>query len=380
MHEADCGRGDVSAGGPLAGLKVVEMAAIGPVPFAAMVLSDLGAEVVRIDRPGETDRDPGDITCRGRAARIGLDLKTPGDAALARALIAGADVLIEGFRPGVLERLGLDPDELMADNPGLVVARVTGWGQQGPLAPRAGHDLTYIALSGALHAIGPADHPVPPLNLVGDYGGGGMLALVGILSALFERSRSGRGQVIDAAMTDGSALLMSFVYGLKAMGHWRDARETNMLDGAAHFYTTYRCRDGRFLAVGPIEPQFHAAFAKVAGVEEFAAGQHDPALWPERRARLAEIFAARDRDDWVAAFEGTDACVAPVLAMDEVKDHPHNAARGTFVERDGVTQPAPAPRFARTPGAIAPDGGDVAAILARWQLPDETAADLARRT
>ena len=360
--------------GPLEGLKVVELAAIGPVPFAAMVLSDLGAEVVRIDRPGETRTDPRDITCRGRAARVGLDLKNADDVALARRIIGKADVLIEGFRPGVLERLGLAPDDLLAENPGLIVTRVTGWGQQGPLSARAGHDLTYIALSGALHAIGPADRPIPPLNLVGDYGGGGMLALVGLLSALFERAKSGRGQVVDAAMTDGSALLMAFVYGLKAMGQWQDARETNMLDGAAHFYTTYRCRDGRFLAVGPIEPQFHAAFAKVMGVEDFGPDQYDATRWPERRAALQEIFLTRDRDDWVATFEGLDACVAPVLAMEEVRDHPHNAARGTFAEVDGVVQPAAAPRFDRTPGGIKSGEENAEAVLSGWGVDAEAAA------
>ncbi|PTW62814.1 alpha-methylacyl-CoA racemase [Breoghania corrubedonensis] len=356
-----------ASAGPLAGLKVVEFAAIGPVPFAAMVLSDLGAEIVRIDRPGATTTDPRDITCRGRSARLGLDLKNADDVALARQLIAKADVLLEGFRPGVLERLGLAPADLMVDNPGLIVTRVTGWGQDGPLSPRAGHDLTYIALSGALHAIGPADHPIPPLNLVGDYGGGGMLALVGLLSALFERAQSGRGQVVDAAMTDGSSLLMAFVYGLKAMGQWQDVRETNMLDGAAHFYTTYRCRDGRFLAVGPIEPQFHATFAKIMGVEDFGPDQYDTTRWSERRDRLREIFLTRDRDDWVAAFDGTDACVAPVLAMEEVRHHPHNAARGTFAEVDGVVQPAAAPRFDRTPGAIKAAGErETEDVLSGW--------------
>ncbi|WP_321334952.1 CaiB/BaiF CoA-transferase family protein [Breoghania sp.] len=366
--------------GPLAGLKVVEMAAIGPVPFAAMVLSDLGAEVVRIDRPGEDVTNPREITCRGRAARIGLDLKNPEDVAQARGIIACADVLIEGYRPGVLERLGLSPDDLMAENPGLIITRVTGWGQDGPLSPRAGHDLTYIALSGALHAIGPADGPVPPLNLVGDYGGGGMLALVGLLSALFERSRSGRGQVVDAAMTDGSSLMMAYLYELMAGGMWQDRREANMLDGAAHFYAAYRCRDGRHIAVGPIEPQFHAAFARVMGVEDFGADQYDPVLWPERRAKLQEIFLTRDRDDWIAAFEGLDACVAPVLGMGEVMAHPHNAARRIFIEKAGVVQPAPAPRFGRTPGALVDeDALDPGDVLARWGLAGEDLSAIRKR-
>lgn len=352
--------------GPLAGLKVVELAAIGPAPFVCMMLSDLGADIVRVERPG-APLDDNDPTCRGRAARIGLDMKQDGDLERLRALLKCADVMVEGFRPGVLERLGLDPERLLADNPRLVVTRVTGWGQTGPLAPRAGHDINYIAITGALHAIGAADAPLAPLNLVGDYGGGAMLAMAGLLAALYERSQSGCGQVVDAAMTDGAALLMSFIYGMKGGGRWRDRRADNILDGAAPFYGVYACRDGRHLAVGPIEPQFYAQFLKVLGIEPESVRQMDRADWPRQRDRVAALIAARDRDEWVALFEGLDACVAPVLSMGEAPHHPHNAARGTFVDRVGFAEPAPAPRFSRTPGAVAPQGtGSYADVLAAW--------------
>lgn len=360
----------MKTGGPLSGLKVVEFAGIGPAPFVAMVLADLGAEVLRIDRLGTAGRDPADITGRGRAASLEVDLKDAATVARLRGLVAGADAIVEGFRPGVMERLGLGPDVLLGDNPRLVYTRITGWGQSGPLADRAGHDINYIALSGSLHAIGGADAPVAPLNLVGDFGGGAMLALVGMLAALFERSISGRGQVVDAAMTDGSALLMAFIYGMKAQGKWADSRGANILDGAAPFYTTYACRDGRHIAVGPIERQFYGKFIEVLGCDDGRlASQSDPAAWPEQKRILAEMFRTRDRDDWVVAFDGVDACVAPVLTMEEAPNHPHNQHRGTFVTYDGVVQPAPAPRFDRTPGALGRNpAADVAELLTNWDV------------
>lgn len=337
--------------GPLAGLKVIEFAGLGPAPFACMVLADLGADVVRIDRAGGdglvvTERD---LLDRGRRSVV-VDLKSEAGRAATLRLIAAADVLIEGFRPGVMERLGLGPEVAHAVNPGLVYGRMTGWGQTGPLAQAAGHDLDYIALSGALHAIGGRDTPVPPLNLVGDFGGGSMFLVTGVLSALFERSRSGRGQVVDAAITDGSALLMTMMYSMKAEGKWRDTRADNLLDGGAAVYRTYACADGRHLAVAPLEPKFFAEFARRTGLDTSGLGDHlAPEAWPELERRIEALLSTRTRDDWCALLEGTDACVAPVLSLEEAPHHPHNAARGTFVIVDGVAQPAPAPRFDRTP-------------------------------
>lgn len=368
--------------GPLAGLKVVEFAGIGPAPFACMVLADLGAEVVCIDRPGRGAAsglfDPRkNILNRGRRA-VALDLKAADDRAAAWGLVEHADVLIEGFRPGVMERLGLGPDACLARNPKLVYGRMTGWGQHGPYAQMAGHDINYLGLSGALHAIGRADSgPVPPLNLVADFGGGAMLLAVGVLSAVLEARGSGKGQVVDAAMTDGCALLMAMTYALKAMGQWRDERQSNLLDGGAHHYDTYRCADGRWLAVGPLEPQFYALMRDKCGLADprFDAPVN-PADWPALKAALADVFARRSRDEWCAIFDGSDACVTPVLDLGEAPAHPHNRSRGTFVERDGMTQPAPAPRFSRTPAQLgAPPYAeafeDPAAILAAWRhTPD----------
>jgi len=343
--------------GPLHGIKIVEFAALGPAPMGAMILADLGAEVVRIERklppgakPGSELFDPRlDILNRSRRV-VTLDLKKPEGLAAARQLIAGADILIEGFRPGVMERLGLGPDECLGSNPRLVFGRMTGWGQTGPLANAAGHDINYLSLSGALHAIGePGGKPVVPLNLVADCGGGAMLLVVGVLAALLEARTSGQGQVVDAAMTDGSALLMTMMYTLKAMGDWTQQRGSNLLDGGAHFYDTYRCADGKYISIGPIEPQFYALFLDKTGLADPDFSQQwDRARWPELKVRLAAHLATRSRDAWCALLEGTDACVAPVLDMDEAPEHPHNRARGTFIEVGGVVQPAPAPRFSRS--------------------------------
>ncbi|HEX8964009.1 MAG TPA: CaiB/BaiF CoA-transferase family protein [Rhodocyclaceae bacterium] len=374
--------------GPLEGIRIIEMAGIGPAPFAAMWLADMGAEVIRIDRkapPGDTAFDTlksyGFLN-RGRRS-LALDLKKPEAAAALLRLIERADVLIEGFRPGVMERLGIGPDACLARNPRLVFGRVTGWGQDGPLAPAAGHDIDYIAITGALHATGKRDQPVPPLNLVGDFGGGAMFLVGGVLAALLEARRSGRGQVVDAAMTDGAALLMSMQYSFKAAGHWSNEREANLLDGGAPFYGTYRCADGKWLAVGPIEPQFHDLLLEKLGLpqEEFA-DRWDPRSWPRLRAQLESAFAARTRDAWCALLEGSDACVAPVLDLDEAPRHAHNLARRTFVEHAGITQPAPAPRFSRTPGAIgsaapAAAGQHSAEVLRDWGFGDGEIAALA---
>lgn len=370
--------------GPLAGLRVIEMAGIGPGPFCAMLLADMGAEVIRIARPGTPD-DPHDILARGRSATLRIDLRAAGGAAAAPVLdlVARAEVLIEGFRPGVMERLGLGPEACHARNPRLVYGRMTGWGQHGPLAHAAGHDINYIALSGALHAIGrPGEAPVPPLNYVGDFGGGAMLLAFGILAALRETERSGRGQVIDAAMTDGGALLSAMLYGFKSAGQWSNRRGANLLDGGAHFYDTYACADGRHVAVGAIEPQFYALLRERCGIADDPAfdAQMDPARWPELKQRLAAIFRTRTRDAWCALFEGTDACVAPVLDWDEAPAHPHNVTRGTFTEVDGVVQPAPAPRFSRSVPdpltARATGAADAAAVLRRWGLEERAIGPL----
>jgi alpha-methylacyl-CoA racemase len=345
--------------GPLAGVKIVEMAGVGPAPFAGMLLADMGADVVRIDRKPPTDGDAFDALAsgagldRGRRS-IALDLKRPEAIAAALELVAGADALIEGFRPGVMERLGLGPDVCLARNPRLVYGRVTGWGQAGPLAAAVGHDIDYIALTGALHAIGAKEAPAPPLNLLGDFGGGAMFLAFGVVCALLEARGSGRGQVVDAAMTDGVGLLMAMTYKLKAKGLWRNERQANALDGGAPFYGVYRCADGKWVAVGALEPQFFAAFVDRLGLEAGAfADRWNRRAWPAMRARLEEAFAARTRDEWTALFADSDACVAPVLDLDEAPRHPHNLARRAFVEVDGAPQPAPAPRFSRTPPEIA---------------------------
>lgn len=348
------------AAGPLAGIRVLEIASLAPAPFACTLLSDLGADVLRVINPAErgptAEPHPGDPLDRGRAIAT-LDLKRPEHLRTALDLAARADVLVEGFRPGVMERLGLGPDVCRELNPRLVYARMTGWGQDGPLAPRAGHDINYLAIAGALEPLGPFDGPPsPPLNYVADFGGGGMLLAVGVLAALVERERSGRGQVVDAAMTDGAALLSGAVHGLRARGIWQERRGGNLLDGSAPFYTTYTCSDGRFVAVGAIEPQFYAQLVGLLGLADRIdpARQHERATWDETRRLLAEAFASRPRDEWGEIFADSDACVTPVLTPWEASRHPHNTARGTFTNVGGNTQPSPAPRFSRTPAVTPP--------------------------
>ncbi|MGX7708103.1 CaiB/BaiF CoA transferase family protein [Methylobacterium sp. Gmos1] len=356
-------------GGPLAGLRIVEFAGIGPGPFAAMLLADMGAELVRLDRPGGSDPYSKTIVSRGRPT-VTVDLKDEGDRAGTLALLDRADALIEGFRPGVMERLGLGPDIVLARNPRLVYGRMTGWGQDGPLARSAGHDITYIAVTGALAAIGPAERPVPPLNLVGDYGGGSLYLVAGLLAGLLSAGRTGRGQVVDAAICDGAASLMAMFSELASQGRWSDRREANLLDGGAPWYRTYACRDGRHLAIGPLEPQFYALFRRLTGLDadpDFDR-RDDPEMWPILQRKLEALFTERTRDEWCRLLEGTDACVAPVLSLGEAADHSHLAARGTFVTRDGTIQPAPAPRFCGTPSAIRSPTGPLtlAEAVARW--------------
>jgi len=372
--------------GPLAGIQVVEIASLAPAPFGCMILSDLGADVLRVDRIGTAavPMATGGPLERGRRS-IALNLQDPAGIGLLLRLLADADVLVEGFRPGVAERLGFGPDVCLQHNPGLVYARMTGWGQDGPLAPTAGHDIDYIAIAGTLHPIGRAgERPVPPLNLVGDFGGGGMLLAVGVLAALLERQRSGLGQVVDAAMVDGSALLAAFIHGLHAAGVWRDERGVNLLDTGAPFYDTYETSDGRYMAVGALEARFYGELVKGLGLaDEDLPGQHDLANWPALRARFTEVFASRTQAEWTAVFEGTDACVSPVLPLTEAPGHPHNVARGTFTSVGGTTQPAPAPRFSRTPAdkpqPAVPAGADTDAVLAGLGLDTAQIADLRGR-
>ncbi|MGH8793314.1 MAG: CaiB/BaiF CoA transferase family protein [Stackebrandtia sp.] len=370
--------------GPLHGVKVVEIASMAPGPFATMVLADLGAEVLRIDRAdaatgADPSRPPPEPLGRG-CRSVAVDLKRDGGAELALRLIEQADVLVEGFRPGVCERLGIGPDDCAARNPRLVYARITGWGQTGPLAQRAGHDVNYLALSGALHPIGPGDAPpTPPINYVADFGGGGMLLVVGVLSGLLERERSGRGQVVDAAMTEGAGLLSAMLHGHLASGLWREARGVNVLDGSAPFYTTYECADGKFVAVGALEPQFYAALTAGLGLDDLP-NQFHVASWPRMRARFAAAFASKSRDEWASLFADVDACVTPVLSPVEASAHPHSAARGSFTEVAGLEQPAPAPRFSRTPGEVASPaphpGQHTDAALADWGIPVDEVATL----
>ena len=332
--------------GPLAGIRIVELAGIGPAPFCGMMLADHGAEVLHVHRPGQPP-NPRDPLLRGRVP-VAVDLKSPEGVAQVQYIAQGADGLIEGFRPGVMERLGLGPDVLQAANPRLVYGRMTGWGQSGPLAQAAGHDINYIALSGALHAFGRAgEKPTPPVNAVGDFGGGGMLLAFAMAAGLLQARATGTGSVIDCAMSEGSALLMSMIWGFRATMGWRDERGTNLLDTGAHFYDSYETADGKYVALGAIEPQFYAAFRRAAGIADDPAfdAQNDPAAWGLLKARLVTLFRTRTRDEWCALMDGEDACLAPVLSMAEAPDHPHNRARGAFVEREGVVQPAPAPRF-----------------------------------
>ncbi len=360
-------------GGPLHGLRVVELASIGPGPMACMLLADLGAEVLRIDRLapsglGLAMQPEHNVNGRGRRS-VALDLKSPAGRAAALRLIATADVLVEGFRPGVTESLGLGPAECQAVNPGLVYGRMTGFGQSGPLARAAGHDINYIALTGVLHAIGPAGGaPVLPLNLVGDYGGGALYLAFGVMAALYERQRSGLGQVIDAAMVDGASSLASIFHGLQAAGSWSDERGANLLDGGAPFYGTYEAADGKHISLGALEPKFFQLLAAALGLEaRFVQRQYDRRLWPEMRVAIAAAVRLRSRDDWCAQLEGTDACFAPVLTFAEAAQHPHAQARDAFVEVAGLRQPAPAPRFSRTPAGLPrptpTEGQHTAAVL-----------------
>lgn len=341
-------------GGTLEGLKVVEMAAIGPVPLVGMIMADMGARMIRVDRiPKDGAAEALGFDHRGRES-IAVDLKRAAGVDVVLRLIEDADVLLEGFRPGVMEKLGLGPSVCLNRNDRLVYGRITGWGQTGPLANVAGHDLNYISLSGALHAIGPAGKPAVPLNLVGDYGGGAMLLLSGVLAAILERVRSGKGQVIDAAMTEGAATLMTPIYSMMANDGWSDAREQNLLDGGAHFYGVYECADGEFVSIGSIEPQFYALLIKYLGLNESEfRDQMDKAAWPKLRNRLAEVIRSRTRAEWTDLLEGTELCFAPVLSMAEAPFHAQNQARGSFVRFEGHMVPAPAPRFSRTPSALA---------------------------
>lgn len=344
--------------GPLSGVKVLEIAGIGPGPFAAMMLADMGAEVLRVDRAGsvrggDPDRPSLDLLGRGRRS-VGIDLKSPEGVELLLELVEQADGLLEGFRPGVAERLGIGPEVCAERNPKLVYGRMTGWGQQGPYAPTAGHDINYIALAGALAHLGRAgEPPAPPINLVGDFGGGGMLMAFGMVCGLLEASRSGAGQVVDAAMVDGSALLMTMMHGFSAMGMWNDERGTNLLDTGAHCYDVYETSDGKWVSIGSLEPQFYAELLELLELDPAELPhQHDRSAWPELTEKFRGIFATRTRDQWCELLEGTDVCFAPVLTMSEAAGHPHNVERGTFVEVAGVTQPAPAPRFSRTSPSI----------------------------
>jgi alpha-methylacyl-CoA racemase len=367
--------------GPLSGYKIIEMAGIGPAPMCAMLLADLGAEVLLIDRLGGSDlgiplHAKYDLLKRGRRS-MALDLKRPEAVSVVLRLVAQADALIEGFRPGVMERLGLGPDICLQHNGRLVYGRMTGWGQDGPLAHAAGHDINYIALAGVLHAIGhKGDAPVPPLNLVGDFGGGALYLALGVVAALLETQKSGRGQVVDAAMIDGAASLMTLMYGLNAAGKWVEQRGANMLDSGAHYYDTYETSDGKYVAVGAIEAKFYRELIRLSGLEgEEVPAQNDTSSWPAMKLRLAAIFRTRTRDEWCRIMEGSEVCFAPVLSMSEVAAHPHNRHRGTLVKIDGVTQPAPAPRFSRTPGAIqrppSAPGADTESALHDWAFSAE---------
>jgi alpha-methylacyl-CoA racemase len=366
---------DVTAAtdGPLAGLRVVELAGLGPAPYCAMLLADLGADVVRVDRPGQPEDPPWPVVGRGRRS-VMIDLKNASGPGALLAMVDRADVLLEPFRPGVAERLGIGPEVCRQRNSRLVYGRMTGWGQTGPWRQMAGHDIDYIAVTGALHAVGRAGGPPQvPLNLLGDFAGGSMFLLAGVLAALLERERSGQGQVIDASIVDGTASLTAFVHGVRAAGIWRDERGVNPLDTGAPYYDVYETADGQWMAVGAIEPAFFAELIKLLEIED-APPQHDQARWPELRAALARRFAQRTRDEWVSLFEGTDACVAPVLSFAEAAAHPQLADRETLVARDGVVQPAPAPRFSRTPGRIsraAPAAGAHSReVFESWGIPN----------
>ena len=367
MLDKSAPQSQVCASGPLAGFRIVEFAGIGPGPFACMLLADMGAEVITLDRVG-AKKNLKAVAVRGRRV-VELDLKDRSAIAQVLDLLSHADALIEGFRPGVMERLGRGPDLVLARNPKLVYGRMTGWGQDGPLAQAAGHDINYISVTGALAAIGTQEKPVPPLNLVGDFGGGALYLVVGVLAALLEASKSGKGQVVDAAMCDGAASLMSMFFDMSAMGRWIEGREKNFLDGGAHFYGVYQCSCGNFISIGSIEPQFYALLRQHAELSETCFdAQMDRKAWPELKAKLTDVFKTKTRDDWCKIMEGTDICFAPILTMAEAPNHPHMAAREVFVTRHGVTQPAPAPRFSRTPSAIRePETAEIGEIMSAWK-------------
>lgn len=367
----------VTGNGPLAGVRVVELAGIGPGPFAAMLLADLGADVVRVDRPGGGGLavNPAyDVTNRNKRSVL-VDLKSAGGPARVLDLVERADVLIEGFRPGVAERLGVGPADCHARNPQLVYGRMTGWGQEGPLAHTAGHDIAYIAVTGALGMIGdPGEPPAVPANLVGDYAGGSLYLVIGVLAALqHARTPGGAGQVVDAAIVDGTAHLTAMIHGMMAAGGWQDRRGANLLDGGCPFYGTYETSDGQYMAVGALEQQFYDTFVELLGIADQAPARKDLARWGELREAVAARFKSRTREEWTAVFEGTDACVAPVLSLREAPHHPHLAARSTFTDFGGITQPAPAPRFSATPAAVhggpAQPGADTASVAADWDVP-----------
>jgi alpha-methylacyl-CoA racemase len=369
--------------GPLAGVRVVELAGIGPGPFAAMLLADLGADVVRVDRPGGTGlavNPEYDITNRNKRSVV-IDLKAEDGPVRVLDLVERADILVEGYRPGVAERLGVGPETCHARNPRLVYGRMTGWGQQGPLAPRAGHDIAYIALTGTLGMIGrPDEPPTVPANLVGDYAGGSLYLVVGVLAALHHARATGAGQVVDTAIVDGAAHLASMIHGMLAAGGWQDRRGANLLDGGCPYYGTYETADGKYMAVGALEQQFYAEFVELLGIEEYADARKDLARWGKLREAVAARFKTRTRDEWTAVFEGSDACVAPVLSLREAPAHPHLAARGTFTDHGGITQPAPAPRFSLTRTSVrtgpALPGADTADVARDWDVPRLTRHDL----
>jgi alpha-methylacyl-CoA racemase len=366
--------------GPLTGLKIVEFAGIGPGPFCGMLLSDLGADVVRIDRKGPGRGSPSDVTGRGRRS-IALDLKKPEAVETCLKLMEKADVVFEGFRPGVMERLGLGPEVALARNPKLVFGRMTGWGQFGPYSQAAGHDMNYIAITGALHAIGTKDKPIPPLNLVGDFGGGALYLAFGILAGVIQARETGTGQVIDCAMSDGAASLMAMFYGFKGAGAWKEERRSNLLDGGAHFYDTYQCSDGKWVSIGSIEPQFYALLLEKTGISdpEFQL-QMDRDHWDSLRSKLADVIKTKTQSEWCSLMEATDVCFAPVLDLDEAPRHAHNVARETFIEIEGVIQPAPAPRFSATPGKVQSGppkiGADNDQALADWGFSTSEIAGL----
>jgi len=340
--------------GTLTGIKVIEMAGIGPAPFAGMALADMGAEVTLVERISSRPQPAvPDCSRRGKHS-VTLDIKSDAGKDILHKLIGKADVLLEGFRPGVMERLGAGPDACMQYNPKLVYARMTGWGQSGPLSPAAGHDINYISLTGALAAIGKKDEkPTVPLNLIGDFGGGGMLVVNGILAALLERGQSGKGQVVDAAMTDGSAYLMSFMHSMTAQGYWQQQRESNMLDGGAPYYNTYETSDGKYISIGSIEPQFYELLKQHASLDDaLFSNQNDANQWPQQSQALTQLFKTKTQSEWCDIMQGTDVCFAPILTLEEAPSHPHNIARETYIDVAGMTQPAPAPRFSRTPSSV----------------------------